>query len=224
MWRPRDLAQTGSCCTAKLSHTILSHVQPTGREADVQLPEPRGRLDGRERAMFRAAERAMRRGPRARTAASRPGRRRSAHHSEQTEDVNAPSCAPPELERSIEHAGIPADPKLERARADRLDQHESPGGRSGCLGVASSQEARGCCSAGAEPWTCDGRPAREVGGMQVAQPGAVARGPRTAHAPRQATQRAASPLPPIRIQIEDPNRRCAGNINRPSERRPGESP
>ena len=105
--------------------------------------------------------------------------------------MNAPSCAPPELARSIEHARIPADPKLERARADRLDQHESPGGRSGCLGVASSQEARGCCSAGAEPWTCDGRPAREVGGMQVAQPGAVARGPRTAHAPRQATQRAA---------------------------------
>ena len=56
--------------------------------------------------------------------------------------MNAPSCAPPELEKSIEHAGIPAEPKLERARADRLDQHESPGGRSGCLGVASSQEAR----------------------------------------------------------------------------------
>ena len=105
--------------------------------------------------------------------------------------MNAPSCAPPELARSIEHARIPVEPKLERARADRLDQHESPGGRSGCLGVASSQEARGCCSAGAEPWTCDGRPAREVGGMQVAQPGAVVRGPRTARAPRQATQRAA---------------------------------
>ena len=63
--------------------------------------------------------------------------------------MNAPSCAPPELERSIEHAGIPAEPKLERARADRLDQHESPGGRSGCLGVASSREARGCSRAGA---------------------------------------------------------------------------
>ena len=63
--------------------------------------------------------------------------------------VNAPSCAPPELARSIEHARIPADPKLERARADRLDQHESPGGRSGCLGVASSREARGCSRAGA---------------------------------------------------------------------------
>ena len=119
--------------------------------------------------------------------------------------VNARSCAPPELARSIEHARIPADPKSERARADRLNQHESPGGRSGCLGVASSQEARGCCSAGAEPWTCDGRPAREVGGMQVAQPGAVARGPRTAHAPRQArAQRAALSPPPIRMQIGDP--------------------
>ena len=63
--------------------------------------------------------------------------------------MNAPSCAPPELEKSIEHAGIPAEPKLERARADRLDQHESPGGRSGCLGVASSREARGCSRAGA---------------------------------------------------------------------------
>ena len=62
--------------------------------------------------------------------------------------MNAPSCAPPELEKSIEHAGIPAEPKLERARADRLDQHESPGGRSGCLGVASSREARGCSRAG----------------------------------------------------------------------------
>ena len=49
----------------------------------------------------------------------------------------------------------------------------------------------------------NGRPAREVGGMQVAQPGAVARGPRTAHAPRQATQRAALSPPPIRMQIGD---------------------
>ena len=62
--------------------------------------------------------------------------------------VNAPSCAPPELARSIEHARIPADPKSERARADRLDQHESPGGRSGCLDLASSREARGCCRDG----------------------------------------------------------------------------
>ena len=62
--------------------------------------------------------------------------------------VNAPSYAPPELVRSIEHARIPADPKFERARTDRLDQHESPGGRSGCLGVASSREARGCGRAG----------------------------------------------------------------------------
>ena len=62
--------------------------------------------------------------------------------------MNAPSCAPPELARSIEHARTPADPKLERARTDRLDQHESPGGRSGCLGVASSREARGCSRAG----------------------------------------------------------------------------
>ena len=143
----KNLSRAGGLTCLRKNAPTSGH--STGREADVQLPEPRGRLDGRERAMFRAAERATRRGPRARTAASRPGRRRSAHHSEQTEDVNAPSCAPPELERSIEHAGIPADPKLERARADRLDQHESPGGRSGCLGVASSREARGCSRAGA---------------------------------------------------------------------------
>ena len=39
-----------------------------------------------------------------------------------------------------------------------------------------------------------GRPAREVDGTRVAQPGAVVRGPRTARAPRQATQRAALSL------------------------------
>ena len=74
--------------------------------------------------------------------------------------MNAPSCAPPELEKSIEHAGIPAEPKLERARADRLDQHESPGGRSGCLGVASSREARGCSRAGARTEGSKVRPLR----------------------------------------------------------------
>ena len=79
----KNLSRAGGLTCLRKNAPTSGH--STGREADVQLPEPRGRLDGRERAMFRAAERATRRGPRARTAASRPGRRRSAHHSEQTE-------------------------------------------------------------------------------------------------------------------------------------------
>ena len=129
--------------------------------------------------------------------------------------VNARSCAPPELARSIEHARIPADPKSERARADRLNQHESPGGRSGCLGVASSREARGCSRAGArtvDRVTADPLAKWTVHGLRSPGRWSEVRAPPM----RLGRPRSAQPRPRLRFacKSEIQNRRCAG-INRP---------